>query len=63
MIQDFDGLVGRFPRRREYIWMQPVCALAVPDTSVGARLVAHGSDIHERDLTYAMQRKRQLKRA
>lgn len=45
------------------IWLQPVCALAVPDTSVGARLVAHGSDIHERDLTYAMQRKRQLKRA
>lgn len=37
MIQDFDGLVGRFSRRREYIWMQPVCALAVPDTSVGER--------------------------
>lgn len=42
MIQDFDGLVGRFPRRREYIWMQPVCALAVPDTSVGERAVGGG---------------------
>ena len=63
MIQDFDGLVGRFPRRREYMAAAGVCAGGPGHERRSAGLVAHGSDIHERDLTYAMQRLRQLTRA
>ena len=55
MIQDFDGLVGRFPRRREYMAAAGVCAGGPGHERRGARLVAHGSDIHERDLTYRVK--------
>jgi hypothetical protein len=70
MIQDFDGLVGRFSRRRHCMAQQPVCALShcrrPTNGSSAVRAVSGtvGTDlIHERDLEYAMQRMRLLTRA
>jgi len=68
MIQDFDGLVGRFSRRRQCMAEAGVCAVTLSPTDeqwrVRAVSGAVGTDlIHERDLEYAMQRMRLLTRA
>ena len=68
MIQDFDGLVGPFSRRR-HGFSRCVRCHTVADRRAGVAefvlLVAQsGTDIiHERDLEYAMQRMRLLTRA
>jgi hypothetical protein len=67
MIQDFDGLDGRFSRRRQCMAEAGVCAVTLSPTDERefVLLVAQsGTDlIHERDLEYAMQRMRLLTRA
>jgi hypothetical protein len=70
MIQDFDGLVGPFSRRRQCMAAAGVCAVTLSPTDEREftccyLLVAQsGTDIiHERDLEYAMQRMRLLTRA
>ena len=67
MIQDFDGLVGRFSRRRQCMAEAGVCAVTLSPTDEWSFVSvsgAVGTDIiHERDLEYAMQRMRLLTRA
>lgn len=62
MIQDFDGLVGPFSRRR-HGFSRCVRCHTVADRRAGVRAVSGADLIHERDLEYAMQRMRLLTRA
>ena len=66
MIQDFDGLVGPFSRRRHGFSRCVRCHTVADrrvEFCVGVSGAVGTDIIHERDLEYAMQRMRLLTRA